>query len=350
MLRVCGNNKSVTEQAKCNQLGLLKFDLAEYVRKIERGDLTIADVPFTAAQANAFLQGLSNPTVGNLIQPSGSPSSTSNAGTDISGSPQLQNLFADIENVKWTMQLSNDPTFNQQSDLLDRLEKLEARIMSYMTTDTTLPPEVKTLFEKELQLISNILTQYTGQEGYQQPGGARCPPTQSSRTSTAGSGTTGSNTATSSTGRYHSVGSSTGDYSDSDGRTNNHNQQRWNRCFFDGVPKTNPDVYIRPGYEANDNHIKSRASRAAFDESLVGGLDYKERSLALCRQIKNTDLGDPASFGCITNPAEVSATYSWKGNFKMVCSRLGNTWGGFYPEMMGCLPSDPQDKFSGAGL
>jgi hypothetical protein len=90
-----------------------------------------------------------------------------------------------------------------------------------------------------------------------------------------------------------------------------------------------------------DKMIKNRGSGASFDTSSLGELDYKKTVQFLCSQIKLADLGEPKEFGCIENPeSEVGPNYSWKGNYKMVCSRLGRTWGEFYPEMFGCPKPD----------
>ena len=94
-----------------------------------------------------------------------------------------------------------------------------------------------------------------------------------------------------------------------------------------------------------DSKIQHRGSAASFDDSVVGGLDYKTRALEMCRQIQAANLGDPANFGCIKNPNDVSASYSWKGNYETVCSRLGDTWGSWYPQMFGCPKVDATAKF-----
>jgi hypothetical protein len=98
----------------------------------------------------------------------------------------------------------------------------------------------------------------------------------------------------------------------------------------------NPPVAPPGTYRNEYPDIQNRASAASFDPSLVGGLDYKQRVQSMCSQIGAANIGAPAQFGCI-DPSSVSASYSWKGNYEMVCSRLGNIWGGWYPEMFGCL-------------
>jgi hypothetical protein len=112
-------------------------------------------------------------------------------------------------------------------------------------------------------------------------------------------------------------------------------------------PLASNDYKIRPGFEMTLEQIKKRGSFASFDTSKVGILDYKKTVQFLCSQIKSAGLGEPREFGCIENPeAEVRHDYSWKGNYKMVCSRLGRTWGEFYPEMFGCpAPDDAHNHY-----
>jgi len=108
-----------------------------------------------------------------------------------------------------------------------------------------------------------------------------------------------------------------------------------------------PDSNIRPGFAMNDDTIARRASASAFDPSKVGGADYKQRAQDLCAQVGKAGLAPPGNFGCIDKPDEVSPDYSWKGNYNMVCNRLGDTWGGWYPEMVGCPTPNPTAKFQG---
>jgi hypothetical protein len=93
-----------------------------------------------------------------------------------------------------------------------------------------------------------------------------------------------------------------------------------------------PDWGNRP--EPTLRTIQNRASNASFKD-VIHTSDYKGRVKFLCSQIQGSGLGDPKEFGC-TDPAVVGPDYSWHGNYKMVCSRLGHTWGDWYPEMFGC--------------
>jgi hypothetical protein len=96
-----------------------------------------------------------------------------------------------------------------------------------------------------------------------------------------------------------------------------------------------------------DEQIRRRGSAAAFNGQAVGGPDYQQRSTELCRQIRQAGIGEPADFGCIENPAEVSANYSWKGNYEMVCNRISDTWGRGYPAQFGCPTVTADDRYNG---
>jgi len=109
-------------------------------------------------------------------------------------------------------------------------------------------------------------------------------------------------------------------------------------------PISSNDWRIRPGFEPTQDYIEKRASTASFDDSLAVP-DYKKRVKFLCQQIRDAELGDPREFGCIEKQDEdVNPDYSWRGNYKMVCSRLGTTWGDWYPEMFGCPKVDAAIK------
>jgi len=105
-------------------------------------------------------------------------------------------------------------------------------------------------------------------------------------------------------------------------------------------PIASNDWRVRPGYTMSTEEIALRGSASSFDSETTGP-DYKKRALFLCSQIRDSGIGDPHEFGCVKNPKEdVGKDYSWRGNYKMVCNRLGRMWGEWYPEMFGCPKSD----------
>lgn len=210
--------------------------------------------------------------------------------------------------------------------------------MSYATTSTPIPESVKNFLNQELKLLSDMLKQSpTAGTSYTFGSPTPAPGT------TAGGSTAGrapapapasSRTPTGQAREDFRVHSSVPGCSTDD-------------CLFNGVPRTSPDVYRRPGFEMNDYQIRHRASAAAFDSSRVGGPDYKQRATQLCSQIRGANIGEPAEFGCVEDPKTVGDGYSWKGNYQMVCSRLGTTWGSWYPTMFGCPSTTPDDIYNG---
>lgn len=86
----------------------------------------------------------------------------------------------------------------------------------------------------------------------------------------------------------------------------------------------------------------------AFDDSMpgaeennskVGGLDWKNRAMSICEQVRQRGL-DPQDFGCIANDSKMSPAYSWRGYAKMVCGRLGATMDPNLPVVCGCPPQE----------
>jgi hypothetical protein len=66
-------------------------------------------------------------------------------------------------------------------------------------------------------------------------------------------------------------------------------------------------------------------------------MDWKKKSVDICEQIRKRGL-NPKDFGC-TDPSKiVSSDYSWRGNARMVCTRLLTTPDPGLPETCGCPP------------
>jgi hypothetical protein len=121
------------------------------------------------------------------------------------------------------------------------------------------------------------------------------------------------------------------------------NVEGFKNMSLPNAPQRQYDSKIRPGFQMDDISLAQRASASAVDPSTVGGPNWKKRAQDLCEQVGSAGLAPPGNFGCIEDETTVSKDYSWKGNYQMVCNRLGDTWGGWYPEMMGCPP--PTNKF-----
>jgi hypothetical protein len=325
------NSEDPTVLAKINQLALLRDELMDYVDNLRRGLITVQEIPLSVENANAFLQHLNTHQPGQGQYPALFRTANTNAsaapapatslgslgGFDFKSLEGTQDMFKYLQDIKWRFELNYDPSLSQKTDLLNRLESLEKRIMDYAKEGVVMPDAVKQVLSRELDLLTKIIqnTKQTESVEYQ--------PRQNSQ-----------HTRMTPSPSYRS-----------DERTYSNPSRSYN--LFDGVPRDSPDIRIRPGFVLTDEQIRRRGSAAAFNTQVVGGPDYKKRSEDLCRQIRGANIGTPADFGCIENPAEVSANYSWKGNYSMVCNRLGDTWGSWYPAMFGCPATTPGDRYNG---
>ena len=329
-------SSSATLQAKQSQLEQLLADLNQILDSIQRGQRTIQDVPIQESDANAFLQSLPKDVIStSLLPPQGTAqlhptvtfSDSMNAygpfqgmlqgtaqgtqqgtaqGTTQDASQEnmynvsnLQSLLENAKYLKWGAQvnLEFNPELAQNDRYLKRLEDMEKRLTKLVMSETPISPSVYQIYTDELKTIRAMLLKKSNQD----PNPDFQPP-KSMPLSTP-------DTPTSL--QLDMAQGSTGNF-------------------------PNPPV-AKPGTYRNDYpDIRTRASAAAFDPSQVGGLDYKQRVQSLCSQIGAANIGKPEQFGCIADQSSVSKVYSWKGNYEMVCSRLGNLWGGWYPEMFGC--------------
>ena len=64
--------------------------------------------------------------------------------------------------------------------------------------------------------------------------------------------------------------------------------------------------------------------------------DWKPRATQICQQIAARGM-TPADFGCV-DPSSVGENFSWRGNAKMVCSRLTTLYDPSIPAACGCPP------------
>ena len=71
----------------------------------------------------------------------------------------------------------------------------------------------------------------------------------------------------------------------------------------------------------------------------AGTYDWKAKSASICEAIRKRGL-NPGDFGCIPNNASVGPDYSWRGNARMICTRLQSSLDTSLPEVCGCPPVD----------
>jgi hypothetical protein len=326
-------SSSATLLTRQTQLEKLAADIRELIGAVERKEMKLEDVPIQPSSAEAFLkqfEGTNTPippliepraTIANGLQAHITPSPSAGINTEA-----LHGLLENAKFLKWNLQvkLEYDPKLAARDNVLKRLEQMERRLTSLAMSETPIPKEMYDIFVKELQVLNTLLSNHDDDDSSKKSSDKRVPTTY-----TRGDG-------------------STAEYPSADTLRNVANlRDSASGNAVLNTPKVSPDVFIRPGFIMNDAAIQRRASASAFDDSLVGGPDYKKRAQDLCRQVQGANLGDPVQFGCITNPDSVGQEYSWKGNYQMVCNRIGDTWGGWYPEMFGCPKYDPTQKFKG---
>ena len=318
-----------TITARIADLDKLAANLGDIISSVQRGQTKLSDINITPEDANRFLNTLGtgqnaavpNVSVSNSVPNGGSTNSMSIGPTGLPAADTIQSLMEIARNMKWSLSigLESDPALKQSQEVLDKITAIEASMNKYMISGTPIPPNVQRLYEQELAVLRNL----TGDSRPDEMSVLMGPPKPESRQ------------------RYNVSEAHMPSQDDLN------LVQGMNMGLFGGPAAGSASNGIGSGdYAMSDENIKHRGSAASFDDSMVGGLDYKTRSLEMCRQIQAANLGDPANFGCIKNPDEVSASYSWKGNYQMVCSRLGDTWGNWYPQMFGCPKVDPTAKFT----
>jgi hypothetical protein len=309
-----------TVTKRISDLDRLSADLGGIISSINRGETKLSSINITPAAAERFLKSLGRNTPAATLNLSNKGAAKGKTAGFPSGLPTiaaLQPLVEATRGMKWSMSigLESDPTHKQNQDILDKIAEIEQAVNQYMISDTPMPKGIQSLYEKELNVLKNM-TESSKVDVTEMVIGPSKPVLQNHQDSSDVHKPTQGNLDSA---QGMNMGISAGTASDAIGVGD---------------------------YNLSDENIQRRASAASFDDSMVGGLDYKKRVLEMCRQIQSAKLGDPANFGCIKNPNEVSASYSWKGNYQMVCSRLGDTWGNWYPQMFGCPKVDPTAKFT----
>jgi hypothetical protein len=77
--------------------------------------------------------------------------------------------------------------------------------------------------------------------------------------------------------------------------------------------------------------------RPTLDVGKTAKYDWKDKAARICDAIRKNGM-DPKEFGCIDPSDQVGTDYSWRGNARMVCTRLLTTPDPGLPEQCGCPP------------
>jgi hypothetical protein len=308
-------------------LDMVILDVQEITGKIRRGEMKISQIPFTKAQLNRFLMEVKAPksTIKPLpglkkAQPKPQTKAQAKAQQQQQAGPPgtfplpssavalstLNQFRSAVRDLSWDIYVGYDPNTTLHRQTLERL----AYITNQIESGKVKGPALKAL-TLELEALKTKTPKHNHPYRHKHNLSPYEPFTQAPAAALSGEPTI-------------------------------NNQVPVKQELLQILPQSgSSDWRMRPGYEPTTENIMNRASLASFDESKVGTPDYKARVKFLCSQIRDAGLGDPKEFGCIGNPEQdVSPEYSWRGNYKMVCTRLGHMWGGWYPEMFGCPKDD----------
>jgi hypothetical protein len=310
------SSSDTTIVQRISTLGLLKANLEDLITKVQTGAMDLKDVPIKPVDATAFLAALDDKTrpVLPLITPPGANQPPS-SNVDSNSTAVLQSLVQSFQTILSTVkfQATYDPATAQNAAVMARLQALEDKLFAYANSATPLPPPILEVIKHELKVLGSIVKVDTSNQ-------ARCSPANSLPSiSTRLDGDAGTS-STSIMDQLRAAGGAS--------------QEAGRGPFLN--PVNGPGL--------TDAQRATRGSAAAFDERTVGGYNYRDRSIEICRQLK-VEYGDNETFGCVADPNSVSANYSWKGNYLSVCNRLGDVWGSQGGDKYGCPPFDPSRKF-----
>jgi hypothetical protein len=80
-------------------------------------------------------------------------------------------------------------------------------------------------------------------------------------------------------------------------------------------------------------------ARPTLDVGKTAKYDWRSKAASICDSIRKQGM-DPNDFGCMDPSKQVSPDYSWRGNARMVCTRLLTTPDPGLPETCGCPPME----------
>jgi hypothetical protein len=306
----------VTKKRIANLLKIIS-DMKDLLDRIKRGKMNIKDVPFSKNDLSVLYNDIKNKDkseVTSITMPKvNNTSSNKNtfAETGLNLDKNYNDILASVlKDLSWDIRIGYDPEVTLKRNMLDRIDSIKNDLAAGKLSEDQI---------KNKLLELDVIKQQNSSEN-------RRLVTRSNKELKA----------------YNKE-----DYDDmaegyQPSPVENKNGSPINQpTSFDG--NESKDWLLRPGYKMTDERIKTRGSDASFDPTSVGGPDYFKRAQFLCNQINDAGLGEPREFGCIDSKTVVSPEYSWKGNYLMVCSRLGTVWGGWYPEMFGCPPTQKSE-------
>jgi hypothetical protein len=324
LLTALRSEDAVTKKRLANLLKIIS-DMKDLIDRIKRGKMDIKDAPFSKNDLRVLytdirnkkksdVKSITTPEVNNMVSNKKASVASVLPSAAASGLNLDKNygelLGSLLKDMSWDIRIGYDPDVTLKRNMLDRMDAIKEDLKTGKLNEAQIKDKLVELGYIKQQYSSGSRRTITGSKNNLKP------------------------------------------YNKSDYARAEEGYQPTPVEFTNGRRIKQPtsfdesesqDWQLRPGYKMTSDKIKTRGSDSSFDPTKVGGPDYFKRAQFLCNQINDAGLGDPNEFGCIDSRTVVSPEYSWKGNYLMVCSRLGNIWGGWYPEMFGCPPLEKSE-------
>jgi hypothetical protein len=100
---------------------------------------------------------------------------------------------------------------------------------------------------------------------------------------------------------------------------------------------SSPNTFARGELENTTNPSSRDTNDSSSKEP--SHYDWKAKSSQICEAIRKRGL-KPGDFGCLETASSVGSDYSWRGNARMVCTRLQSSYDPGLPDYCGCPPVD----------
>jgi hypothetical protein len=109
----------------------------------------------------------------------------------------------------------------------------------------------------------------------------------------------------------------------------------------DMIPGSKSVAFPRGQLESSTGgmEVDRLESRPSLDVGKTAKYDWRSKAAQICDSIRKQGM-DPNDFGCMDPSKQVSPDYSWRGNARMVCTRLLTTPDPGLPETCGCPPME----------
>ena len=107
------------------------------------------------------------------------------------------------------------------------------------------------------------------------------------------------------------------------------------------VPGSSSVAFPRGEMESTTSglEVDRLEARPQLDVGKTAKFDWRSKAAQICDSIRKQGM-DPNDFGCMDPSKQVSPDYSWRGNARMVCTRLLTTPDPGLPETCGCPPME----------